>query len=90
MSFDGFLGLQKCSSEVDDPPEARTWASKKYVFEVDDPPEARARASKKYMFEVDTSHGPADTLHEHGPAWICFKMGPLEMHENQSESGLGT
>ena len=61
MGFDGFLGSIECSSEVDDPPEARTWASSKYVFEVDDPPEARAWASKIYIFEVDTSHGPADT-----------------------------
>ena len=45
LNYNGFgelFGLkQKCSVEVDDPPEARTWASKKYLFEVDDPPEAR-------------------------------------------------
>ena len=27
MGFGGFWGSKKCSFEVDDPPEARTWAS---------------------------------------------------------------
>ena len=40
------MASKKCSSEGDDPPEARTRASKKNTFEVDDPPEARTWAPK--------------------------------------------
>ena len=49
-----FGGSKKCTSEVDNPLKARTWASKKYVFEVDDVPEAQARASNKIMFSRST------------------------------------
>ena len=34
---------EKCKLDVDDPLEARTWASKAYLFEVDNTLEARTR-----------------------------------------------